>query len=93
MMSDRELILMTIEDLAEDFLAGDRDNDEELPGGAIQAAVLAWDVTIGEIALRFEQKLREMIPVPVQEPGTHVGQAGHIVRARRIQAEVAEMKQ
>jgi len=90
-MNSRDLILQTVEDLAEDFLRKDREIDVELPAGAIEAAVLRWDVTIGEIALRFEEKLRELIPVPVDEPGAHTGQAGHVVRSRRIHDEVGKL--
>ena len=91
-MDTRELILKTVEDLAEDFLGIDRLEDAELPPGATERAVLDWETSIGEIALRFEQKLRELIPVPVDEPGAHVGQAGHVVRAKRIHAQVEQMQ-
>lgn len=90
-MSRRELILTTIEDLVEDFLGSDRKEDEDLPRGEIEQAVACWDVTIGEIALRFEEKLREMIPVPVDESG-QVGQAAHRVRAERMHVQVEQEK-
>lgn len=92
-MSDRELILKTVEDLAEDFLWTDRLQDAELPSTAIEEAVAKGKVTISEIVLHFELKLRSIIPVPVDEPGAHAGQAGHVTRSKRIQAQVAEMQQ
>jgi hypothetical protein len=92
MMDTRELILLTVEDLAEDLLGMDRQEDAELPSGAIEEAVATGKVSISEIVLYFELKLRSIIPVPVDEPGSHVGQAGHTVRSKRIQAQVAEME-
>lgn len=87
------IIMETVECLAEDFLAGDREVDTELPPGSIEQAVRDGSVTISEIVNRFALKLGELISVPVDEPGVHEGQAGHVVRSRRIQAEVAGMQQ
>jgi hypothetical protein len=85
----REIILLTVEDLVDTLL--DRRDDEELPSGTIETAVLSWNVTIGEMAARFEQKLREAIPVPLDESGYDPGQAAHVVKMSRKHAAVAEM--
>lgn len=87
------IIMETVECLAEDFLTGDREADSELPPGGIEQAVLSGDVTISEIVNRFAIKLGELIPVPVDEPGAHTGQAGHVVRSKKLHAQVAEMEQ
>jgi hypothetical protein len=92
MMTRRELIIITIRDLVEDFLGDDRKEDEELPRGAIEDAVAKWDITIGEMALVFEEALRKEIPVPVDEPG-HVGQAAHKARNEKIQAQVDQWQE
>jgi len=43
--------------------------------------------------IRFHLKLAELIMVPVDEPGAHGGQAGHVMRAKRINDEVAQMQE
>jgi hypothetical protein len=60
-------ILTTIEDLAVRFLHGDRREDDDLPPGSVEKAVHGQVVTIAQMAARFEQKLRELIP---KGPGT-----------------------
>jgi hypothetical protein len=87
------IIMETVECLAEDFLTGDREADSELPRGSIEQAVRDGEVTVSEIVNRFHLKLGELIPVPADEPGAHTGQAGHMVRSKKIQAQVAEMQQ
>lgn len=85
------IIMETVECLAEDFLTKDREIDSELPRGSIEEAVMSGEVTVSEIVNRFSVRLREMIPVPVDEPGVHGGQAGHMVRSERINAEIAQL--
>ena len=55
----RELILRTIDDLALDFAAYDRKEDEELPVGSIDDAVGAGEITIDEMVERFRDSLVE----------------------------------
>lgn len=57
MTTRREQIFLTIEDLVGGFLYYDRKEDEELPRGEIQAAILAGEITPEEIAQRFTVKL------------------------------------
>jgi hypothetical protein len=58
----------------------------------ITGMVRATHLTIGEIALVFEERLRKMIPVPLEVGSYHAGQAAHRVRSDRIHAQVAEIQ-
>ena len=53
----RELILLTAEDLMADFLYYERKEDEDLPRGAIEAAIEAGEITIAEIVQVFHNQL------------------------------------
>lgn len=52
-----ELILDTIDDLVLDFVVYDRDDDEGLPKGSIEAAITAGEVSIEQIVSRFREAL------------------------------------
>lgn len=49
----RQIILDTVSDLVADFTYYDRKEDEELPRGAIEAAIERGDVTIDQIVDHF----------------------------------------
>lgn len=53
----RQLILDTASDLMSNFLYYDRKGDEELPRGAIEAAIVNGEVTIAEIVQLFHNEL------------------------------------
>lgn len=55
----RELIFVTIEDLAADFMYYDRKGDESLPRDAIEEAVAQGKITVDEIVDKFRRSLRE----------------------------------
>jgi len=57
--STRELVLGAAEDLVVDFLYYDRKEDEDLPRGAIEAAISMGLVTEQEIIDVFAANLRE----------------------------------
>jgi len=50
---------MTIADMVADFLDSDRKEDEDLPRGAIEAAIASGEVTLEYIIERFTIELRE----------------------------------
>lgn len=56
-MTDRELILGTVEDLVSSLLWYDRKEDEELPRGAIEAAIKRDEITVDEIVAQFRFEL------------------------------------
>jgi hypothetical protein len=56
-MATKELILGTVDDMVADFLYYDRKEDEDLPRGAIEAAVESGEVTADEIAAKFRSGL------------------------------------
>lgn len=56
------MIYETAAGLARKFLHEDRENDLQLPRGAIEEAVKREIVYIGKITAIFEGALREMIP-------------------------------
>lgn len=53
----RQIILDTVTDLAADFAHYDRKEDEELPRGAIEAAVQQGEISIDEIVTHFRSEL------------------------------------
>lgn len=55
----RELIKEAIEDLVLNLLDYERREDDELPRGAIEAAVRAGEITIDEMIKIFADQLRE----------------------------------
>ncbi len=58
-MTRREIILATVCDLVADLLWYDRKEDEELPRGAIEAAIRAGEVTEAEIVAEFALRLSD----------------------------------
>jgi hypothetical protein len=83
----RAMILVTVEDLVLDFL----DGDEELTPEDIEAAIRVFEPSISEIVLTFEEKLRELLPVPVDTDGL-VGQAAAAARDRVIGEESERLR-
>jgi hypothetical protein len=61
--TQEELILGTVEDLVADFLYYDRKEDEELPRGAIEQAVINRFELIDEIVAKFKEELIEALIV------------------------------
>lgn len=60
MSKDRkDKIQSTLQDRVSDFLYYDRKEDEDLPRGAIQEAVLEGVITVEEMVKTFEEALRE----------------------------------
>ena len=55
----KELILNIVDDLIGTFLYYDRQEDEDLPKGVIEASLKNNEITIDEIVDRFKQKLIE----------------------------------
>ncbi len=58
-MARRKLIENTIKDMVSGFLYYDRKEDEQLPCGAIEAAIAAGEVTEREIVDAFAAALRD----------------------------------
>ena len=59
-MSDkRETILNTVDDLVSKFLYYDRKEDEDLPRGAIEAAILDGEISVEDMSDLFKAKLIE----------------------------------
>lgn len=52
-LTRRERILATIEDLVTDFLYYDRKEDEDLPVGAIEEAIGTGEITAEEMSAAF----------------------------------------
>lgn len=52
-MTRQDLILITVTDLATDFLYYDREEDEELGRGEIEAAIKAGELTVDQIVEQF----------------------------------------
>jgi hypothetical protein len=57
----KAMIFATVDDLVSDFLFYDRKEDEELPLGAIQEALLSGEIQEREIVECFARKLREAL--------------------------------
>ena len=62
--SRRNLILLTVQDLILDLLVYSRREDEELPGGEIEEAIAAGEITTAEIVARFAAALAEKVRDP-----------------------------
>ena len=61
--SRRQLILDTTSDLAIDFVAYDRRDDEDLGRGEIEEAITKGEITVDEIVAHFRESLkRELAP-------------------------------
>lgn len=58
-MSRRQLILDTAADLAKNFIIYGRIEDEDLPGGEIEDALEAGEVTLDDILIAFRTQLTE----------------------------------
>lgn len=56
-MSRRELILTTVDDAVSNLLYYNRKEDEDLPRGAIEAAIEAGEITVDEIVEHFRTGL------------------------------------
>lgn len=53
----KQVILDTVSDLVADFYYYDRKEDEELPRGAIEAAIISGEITVDEIVEHFRATL------------------------------------
>jgi hypothetical protein len=60
-MTDKEVIFLTVEDLVMDLLYYDRKEDEMLPRGAIQQAVKQGLITSDEIVDKFRERLKSTL--------------------------------
>jgi hypothetical protein len=78
----RRQVLETVGEVAAGLVKADPD---------ITRMVHETHLTIGEMALVFEERLRKEIPQLLEDSGYHAGQAAHQVRSERIHAQVAEM--
>lgn len=76
----RNVILRAVRELAARLIVEHPD---------ITSMVVTGHLTIGETALNFEEELRELIEAPV--PGYDTGQAAHVVKTRRLHAQVAQI--
>lgn len=52
-MTTREIILATASDLVSNFMYYDRKEDEDLPRGAIEAAISSGEITVDDIVSVF----------------------------------------
>jgi len=59
MIDKRELIFNTITDLVSDFLYYDRKEDQALPRGDIQNAIIKGIITVEEIVGAFEDEIKK----------------------------------
>ncbi len=57
MSERRELIIAAVKDLARNFVFYDRKDDEELPSGEIENAIIAGEITIDEIVSTFREAI------------------------------------
>lgn len=53
----KQIILDTVTDMVTDFTYYDRKEDEELPRGAIEAAVQQGEISVDEIVAHFRAEL------------------------------------
>lgn len=58
-MDVRQHIMGTVDDLVAGLLYYDRKGDEDLPSGAIEAAIKDGDVTVDDMVARFKGALEE----------------------------------
>ena len=61
MRTRREHILDCVEDLVGKLMCYDRKEDEDLPRGAIEAAVRAGEITRADIIAQFGDELRKVL--------------------------------
>ncbi len=59
--SRRDLIALTVDDLVLNLMDDGRDDDEDLPHGAIEEAIEAGEVTVDEIVGTFRLGLEEWL--------------------------------
>jgi hypothetical protein len=76
-MSRRDIILATVRDLAADFLYYDRKEDEELPVGAIEEAVVNREIMPAEMAHEFFLQVHSAVKSQ-QENTKRTCRAGHV---------------
>jgi hypothetical protein len=57
--SIKEHILGLISDTISDLLYYDRKEDDDLPRGAIEAAIKRGDITVDEIVAKFKEELEQ----------------------------------
>lgn len=57
----KSTILIYVNDLVGKFLYDDRKEDEDLPRGSIETALINREITIDEIVSRFKTKLIENV--------------------------------
>lgn len=62
-MSDKTTILNEVTDLVNNFLYYDRKEDEDLPRGAIEAAIASGEVTRDELVEIFRLELERGLEV------------------------------
>ena len=53
----KESILATVDDLVINFMYYDRKEDEDLPVGAIEGAIVTGGVTVDEIVAKFREAM------------------------------------
>lgn len=58
----RDTILATVADLVVDFVYYDRKDDDELPRGSIQEAIVGGEITETEIVEHFARHPKERLP-------------------------------
>lgn len=57
--SRRQCIIDTVDDLVAQFMYYDRKEDEDLPSGAIDEALVAGEISVEEIVTEFRTKLSQ----------------------------------
>jgi hypothetical protein len=55
----KEIILDTLDDMVSCLLFYDRKEDQELPLGAIEAAIREGEITVEEMVAKFDDALRK----------------------------------
>lgn len=60
-MDRKEMILSTISSLVYDLLGYDREEDLDLPIGAIETAIEECEISIDEIVTKFSESLRAQL--------------------------------
>jgi len=63
MSDNKQLILANVLDLVADFLYYDRKEDEDLPSGSIERALINKDITVDEITDAFKNELHERLGI------------------------------
>lgn len=63
MADNKQLILNHVTGLVADFLYYDRKEDEDLPSGSIERALINEDITVDEITDAFKNELHERLSI------------------------------